>query len=199
MRFKLSTKSRVLLGAGTFLIVMMSLVLAQLQQTQMLSRAEQEMAQTELILGKLASVDLVSRQEGLAERLNLVKAELAAAKNSLEQSLETIESSGDIYDIARQSEVTITRIDSSAPEDEEISGVRGSVLKVKVKAQGTVADLIDFIYGLTEKYGTAQVTSALISVPEAAGATEGSGDGGSVEEEEPRAVVTLLIYDYRGD
>ena len=213
MKFRLSKKSRVLLGAGIFLIALLSLCLAQLQQTQMRARAQQETAQAGLIIEKLANVNLVSQKEELESRLNEVESDLVAAKSSLKQSLETIETSDDIYDIAGQSNVTITRIDSSAPADEGVGGVDCSMITVTVRADGAVADLIDFVAGLTEKYGTGMVASAMITVPEVVDAAEGSGDSGSSEEnggneedvsveeeaEEPRLVVTLLIYDYRGD
>lgn len=214
MKFKLSKKSRVLLGAGIFIIALLSLWLAQLQQTQMGARAQQELAQAELLIKKLTtSDDLVSQKEELEDSLNEAESDLVAAKNHLEQSLETIESSDDIFGIAGQSGVTITRINSSAPTDEEVGGVPCSAITVTVQVDGTMINLIYFVSGLTEKYGAAMVRSVLIDLPSELDIVEGEGDSGgsdgddgsgedgSVEEEtkDPHLVVTLLIYDYRSD
>ncbi|MFH0942500.1 MAG: hypothetical protein V1823_05730 [Chloroflexota bacterium] len=200
MKFKLSNKSRVLLGAGVFLIALLSLSMVQLQQIQARARAEQEMAQAGLLIEKLASTGLVSQKEALQSRLEKVRVEVAAEKGRLRQSLETIENSGDIYDIAGQSDVTIARIDSSAVSEKEIGGVKCSVILVTVKAEGTVADLVDFVSGLTAKYGTGVVMSARINVPDEAESgtvdPEAGGEEGPVEM--PMITVTLMIYDYRG-
>ena len=191
---------------GVFLIVLLSLGMVQLQQTQARNRAEQEMAQAGLLIEKLANTGLVSQKEDLQERLEKVKAEMTAEKSRLRQSLETIESCGDIYDIVGYSHVTIVRIESSAVTEAEIDGVKYSVLKVTVKASGTVADLVDFVSGLLEKYGTGVVMSAQINVPEEddisgvdgeSGDSEGTGDD-QESSESPQLMITLMIYDYRG-
>lgn len=200
MKFKLSQKSMVLLGAGVFLIALLSLGMVQLQQTQARARAEQEMAQAGLLLEKLTNTGLAPQKEELQARLEKVRVEMAAEKVRLRQSLETIENSGAIYEIAEQGNVSIVRIDSSVVSEKEIGGIKCSVIQVEVRAEGTVANLADFVWGLTAKFGTGVVMSVQINVPDEveSGAGSDNASGAPAPAEMPQITVTLMIYDYRG-
>jgi len=197
MKFKLTNKSRVLLAAGVFLIALISLSMVQMQQIQARSRAEKEIAQTSLLIEKLTDNGLKVQKEDLQGQIETAKINVAQVKDSLRQSLETIESSGDIYDIAARSYVNIVRIDSSAVSEKEIGGVKCTVLAVTVRAEGSAADLINFVSRLTAKYHTGAVTSVRLNVTEEPAV--GDNATGSEAAELPQILVDLTIYDYRGD
>ncbi|RJQ40325.1 MAG: hypothetical protein C4555_01805 [Dehalococcoidia bacterium] len=196
-KFSLSNKSRVLLGAGIFLIVLISLSMVQLQQIQARSRADQEIAQTNLLIEKLnVSGDLTAQKEALRGRIEKARSDMIQEKSHLEQSLETIESSGDIYDIAGRSGVSIVRIDSSAESEREIGGIKCSLIQVTVKAEGTMGALIYFVSQLTDKYRTGTVASVQINFPGQAASDNTSGAQGQAGM--PQITVAMTIYDYRG-
>ena len=192
MKFKLSNKSRVFLAAGIFLIAVFSLSMVQLNQVQARTRAEQEMAQTNLLIEKLnVSSELAAQKGELQGKITAATANMEQEKNGLQQSLETIENSGDIYDIARRSNVSIIQIDSSKVSEKELSGVKVAEIDVNVNAEGTLSNLISFVHALTAKYPTGEITSVQITAPE-----ETESESGAVETS--KITVALTIYDCRG-
>lgn len=194
LNFKLTNKSKVLLTTGVFLIVLISLSMVQLQQIQARSRTEKETAQTNLLLEKLNIDGLASQKAELQSRVEQATVDISQAKDSLEQSLETIESSGDIYAIAAKSDVHVDSINSSMVSEKNIGGVKCAVLQVTVKASGTTTALINFVSQLTAKYHTGAVTSVQIG---SAGSSDNTS--GTLEQDNiPQMTVNLTIYDYRG-
>jgi hypothetical protein len=198
MKFKLSNKSRVLLITGVFLIAVFSLSLVQLNQIQARTRAEQEMAQTSLLIEKLNIGNaLASQKEELQGRIKTASANMEQEKIGLQQSLETIENSGDIYDIARRSYVSIVGIDSSKVSEKEIGGVKAAEINVNIRATGTMSNLISFVYDLTAKYRTGEITSVQITAPVTDSVSDDtSGTVGPVET--PQISVAITIYDCKG-
>jgi|SRR3989339_74950 len=196
LNFKLTNKSKVLLTAGVFLIALISLSMVQLQQVQARSRTEKETAQTNLLIEKLNIDGLVAQKAKLQSGVEQATVEASQAKDSLKQSLETIESSGDIYDIAAKSNVHIDSIDSSMVSEKDIGGVKCAVLQVTVKASGTTNDLINFVSQLTAEYHTGAVTSVRINMGNAGSSDNTSGT--PIQDNTPQITVNLTIYDYRG-
>lgn len=186
---KLSKVTWIFLTIGIFGILAFSLNMAYSQQSQERSRLNEELSSAQLRLKQYPTHQLSSQQKELESRLAKAESQLIATKASLFQSIESIQASDTIFDIAEIcNNVEVTEISSSSVTTETLEGVVLSVLPLTVTIEGDVLDLIDFISKWTKEYPTGVVKTVEIGIPEL------------IEEEEeagkPSAIINLLIYTY---
>ena len=189
---KLSKTALIFLGVGIFVILFGILGMTYSKQSQEQSRLNQELSLAQLRLKTYAPEQLSSQQEELESRLARFKTRLRAAKNSLYQSIQSIEITEALYEVAETSDVEIVEISSPGLADKELEEVTLSALTLKVTVEGDVLNLIDFIYAWTKEYPTGVVNSVEITVPLPEEEEE-------TEEELPSAIINLLIYSYEGN
>jgi len=210
---KLSKTGWLFLGAGIFAILAASLGVAHSQQASERSQLTQGLSMAQLQLQKCDFEGLSSRQEELERSLARVESQLRTSKNSLSQSIESIEASDALYDIAKDCGVEITEIHSSSPNNDELEGVSCAAVPLTVQVEGDLSRIVDFIHEWTRKYPTGMVRSVAITVPEVSdvGEEESEGEGeeeGEAESEEEAeeesegqasARINMLIYTYGGN
>lgn len=190
---KLSKTALIFLGVGIFVILVAILGMTYSQQSQEQSRLNQELSLAQLRLEEYASQQLSSQQEELESRLTRLETRLRVTKNNLYQSIQSIEITETLYEVAKTSDVEIVEISSPGLANEELEGITYSFLRLAVTVEGDVRDLIDFIDAWTKEYPTGVVESVEITVPES------PEDEEETAEELPSADIRLLIYTYEGD
>ncbi len=208
---KLSKTSWRMLMSGVIIITFAGLGMAYSQRTNDQSRLSQELAQAQLILAKYPPDELVSQKDELKKSLTQGQSRLEALKASLSPVVQSIEANDSLFDIAEASGVEVIGTRSKAPSAQELNGAEYSVLSLKVKLEGDVANIIRFIYTWAEENPTGVVESVRIYVPDIleeegeAGEEEGeAGEGEGAEEVEtepqkPSADIELTIYTHEGD
>ncbi len=213
---KLSKTSWLMLMSGVIIITFAGLGMAYSQQTNDQSRLSQELAQAQLILSKSSPDELVSQKDGLEKRLAQGQSRLEALKTSLSPVVQSIEASDSLFDIAEASGVEVIGTRSNAPSAQELNGAEYSVLSLKVKLEGDVANIIRFVHAWTEEHPTGVVKSLRVRVPEIfeeevgelegevgeeegeAGEEEGAEEA-ETEPQKPSADMELIIYTHEGD
>ena len=194
---KISKTALIFLGVGIFVILVGILGMTYSQQSQEQSRLNQELALAQMRFKAYASEQLSSQQEELESRLTRLESRLKNAKSSLYQSIQSIEITDTLYEVAEACGVEIVEVSSPGLADKELEGITYSFLTLAVKVEGEVFNLIDFIDAWTKEYPTGVVESAEINVPQL---TEEEEEEETEEElEKPSADLKLLIYTYEGD
>ena len=196
---KLSTTSWIFLTIGIFGILVLSLNVAYAQQSQEQSRLNEEVALVQKRLLKNPPQQISSQKSELESQLAKAELQLKVAKVGLFQSLESIEASDALFELAEASYVEVTEISSSGVSSELLEGVDFSILLLTVTIEGDVLNLVDFIYKWTHEYPTGVVQSVEITVPEVVEEEEETEEAEEAEEEKPSAIINLLIYSYEGD
>ncbi len=206
---KLNKKILLFLGIAIFAILGVSLGMVQSQQARERNQLEQDLslAQLRLNKGKDASQELFSQREDLENRLTQARSQLTTAKVGLFQLIETVEVNATLFEIAETCGVEIIEITSSAPADKELEGIPCSALTLRVRIEGRVINLLDFVRKWTETFHTGEVVSVGITpvssaeeqVEEETIEEEETGEEQAEEVKQSSANIELLIYTYRGN
>jgi len=222
---KLSKTAWLILGIGIFVIAFGGLCLVYFQQG-----SEREQLNDGLLVAQATLPKVISEKEDwerqLAQwesQLGQLKSELAQAKLLLAESkmsfpkaVESIEYDEEIFKIADNCDLDITKLTSSEPRDKEAEGITSSeprdkeseditysVTSFVVDVKGEVANILDFINTIatSKAFTTATVELVDIEVPQPL--TEEEKEGLTEEEiedrEKPSATVSLAIYAYKGE
>ena len=189
---KLSKAVLIFVAGGIFVILAASLGMAYIQQEQEQKQLPQQLSLAQASLTKYLPEELSARQRELESRLAQTESQLRAAKNSLRQSIESIEATDTLFEIAETCDVEITEVNSPGVTTKVLEGFTYSQLSLTVTVEGDVLNLIDFIYEWTHEYPTGVVKSVGITVPEVTEEEEGeTGEEPQAEEgeteEEPQA------------
>jgi len=191
---KLSKKAWIFLAVGIFVIAVASLNMAATQQGQEQSRLDEELSLAQQRLKKLASQQPPTQPEELESQLAQVEAQLKNAKANLSQSIQSIEVTDTLFEVAETYGVEIIDIESPGVTSSTLEGLTCSALMLIVTAEGEVDNLINFVLELSQEFPTGVVESVEINVPEVSEETEEE-----VETVKPSANLTLCIYTYEGD
>ena len=197
---KLSTTSWIFLIIGIFGILVLSLNVAESQQSQEQDQLNEEIALVQKRLMKYPAQQISAQKEELESQMAKAESQLKVAKVGLYWSTESIEASDALFEVAEASLTEVTGISSPGVTTEELEGVTFSVLPLTVTIEGDVLNLVDFVYKWTHEYPTGVVQSVAITVPEVTEEEEEvEGAATETEEEKPSATINLLIYSYEGD
>lgn len=190
---KLGKKAWIILAGGIFVVLMASLFMVYSQQGQEQSRLSQELSLVRLTLARFSPEELSAQQRVLESRLAGAESVLDTAKNKLRQSIESIEVTDTLFEVADTHNVEIIGIDSPGVTGEELEGVSLSILSLTAVVEGDVSNLIDFIIELSQQFPTSVDGSVEILFPTSADGTVETG------VETPTASIELRIHTYEGD
>ena len=185
---KLSKRALTFLAIGIFVVLAASLLVAYSQRSQEHSQLSQELSSAQALLVKQwanfssASREFSYQQGELERQLATSESRLNIAKINLRQSVESVEVTDTLFEVAKTNNVKIVEISSTGlATGEELEGIGFSVLPLTVEVGGDLPNLIDFISELTQQFPTGLVESTEISVAESF------------------ATITLDIHRYEGD
>lgn len=184
---KISKTGWIILGVGIGIIALASLGAVRLGQLQEQSRLREGLPLAKLELKGVQLEGLVSQQQELEQRLSQTLSQFETAKAMLSPSIESINLTDTLFEIAETCEVEITRLSSTGLTSGDLNGITCSVLPLTVRVEGEVTSLISFIARLNSDLTTAVLNSVEISVSE------------PTADEKPSATIGLAIYTYQGD
>ena len=119
-------------------------------------------------------------EKGLETRLKQAKSSIASLQDEFRQYTESIEINKALFETADDANVTITKLSSSPPAEEELNGITYQVFTLSLSAEGKVVDLLRFIQKLSDKFPSSDINSI----------------GITVSDEEGSLSLSLKIYTY---
>jgi len=128
---------------------------------------------------------LIDNRETKEDQLTQAESLLAASEAQFPESVESIEYGDDLFEIADDYNVSLTKLTASKPRSQTIGAVTYSISSFVVVVHGSIENILDFIYAIRtgddfQLPWSAEVTSVKTGV-----------SGGS-------ATVNLVIYGYKG-
>lgn len=187
---KISKTSQWILTIGILAILLISLGVMYSRQKAEQVRLSTGIAEADQSLIKYTT-EYAAQKKDVEKRLNEANSRLADLQSEFRQYTESIEINEALFEAAEDTNVTITRLSSSVPKDEGLSGVTYRVFSLSITAEGEVVALLNFVNKLSGKFSAATIESVKMSVPEAV--EEGGG------EEKSTIDLRLKIYAYEGE
>jgi hypothetical protein len=128
---------------------------------------------------------LINNKETKEDELTQAESLLAASQAQFPESVESIEYGDDLFEIADDYDVILTRLTASKPTNKTVGAVTYSISSFVVVVQGSIDNILDFIYAIRTGDGfqlpwSAEVTGVKTNI------SSGSAD------------INLVIYGYKG-
>ena len=128
---------------------------------------------------------LINNRETQDDELTQAESLLAASQAQFPESVESIEYGDDLFEIADDYDVILTRLTASKPTSKTVGTVTYSISSFTVVVQGSIDNILEFIYALRTGDDfrlpwSAEVNSVKTNV-----------SGGSAD-------INLVIYGYEG-
>ncbi len=114
---------------------------------------------------KYAAAYAAEREE-LETRLSQANSRITSPQSKFRQYTESIEIDEALFQAAEEANVTITRLSSSLPEDEELNGITYRIFTLSIAAEGELVALLNFGNKVSAGVSTATIESVKINVPE---------------------------------
>jgi len=177
---RISKKVWLIVGIGVFIIVLASLYTIYFREV-----GEREQLSESLSAAEALLPGLEDEREGLEAQLAQATSLLNTNQAQFPESVESIEYEDDLFEIAADCNVVITRLTASKPLNKKIGAITYSISSFAIKVEGSVANILEFIYAIRTGKDfrlpwSAAVTSVGLSIP-----------GGE-------ANISLDIYGYKG-
>jgi hypothetical protein len=130
---------------------------------------------------------LIDNKEELEDQLTQAESLLDRSQAEFPESVDSIEYDDDLFKIADDSNVNMTRVTSTKPANTKVGAVTYSISAYVVVVKGNVEDILDFIY--TIRTGDDFQLPWSANVKDIKMAIDGGGS---------TATISLDIYGYRG-
>ncbi len=192
---KLSGKSLTLLIVGITLIMVFSLGMVYLRNSQQQQELAEQLDIIQPVLDRTTTGDVSSELAELESRQQAAELEMEAARVVVSQPIYAIGIARELYDIADDTGVEITSITSSGVIADLRSGLVFSALTARIEIEGDTADLVDFIAAFGQHYPTGLITSLQMNIPDPA--DEETDENGNPRQ--PAANIDVQIFTYEGN
>jgi outer membrane murein-binding lipoprotein Lpp len=184
---KLGKTSWFILVIGIFIVIVVSLGLARSQQMREYTRLSNELSVAEKRLSQVQVKQLTQQQEDLQGKLDASTVQLTAAKDTLRQTVQSIDVTDKFYAIVKSCGTAVSSYSSSNVKSDKVGDLSCSVITLNAVVEGDVSNLINLVIRLNTDFPTGLVNSAQISVPP-------SADMGK-----PSVNIVMVVYAYEGD
>jgi hypothetical protein len=180
---KTSKKVWLIVGIGVFAIV-----IALLFSNYSRQAGEREQLENNLFTAQALLPKLTNQKGDLENQLAQAQSLLDRSRAKFPQSVESIKYGEDLFEIADDCDVEITRLTMSKPTNKKVGAVTYSVSSFAVDVNGDVSDILDFVDALRagadfQLPWSAEVTAVRINYADTAGT----------------ATISLKIYAYKGE
>lgn len=108
-------------------------------------------------------------EKGLETKLGQAKSSIASLQDEFCQYTESIEINKALFETADEANVTITKLSSSPPEEEELNGITYQVFTLRLAAEGEVVPLLNFIRKLSDKFPSSDINSIKVTASDEEG------------------------------
>lgn len=165
------------------------------------NRAEQSQLTQQIAQVNQEYVTYLAQKDDVDARLAQANSQLLSAKGEFAKSAESIETSATLFELAEESNVTITSLTCSLPEEEEVNGIVYRVLSLNITAETAVLPaLLNFTSKVSDAFTSSDISSVSVVITPAE-LVEEEEEGGIVERSEEKATIDLAvtIYVYEGE
>ena len=112
------------------------------------------------------AAEYAAEREELETRLSQANSRITSPQSKFRQYIESIEINEALFQAAEDANVTITRLSSSLPEEEELNDITYRVFTLRITAEGEMVALLNFIDKLSDKFLSSSISSVGITVSE---------------------------------
>ena len=177
---KLSKTTQWILIVGIFAILLVAAGVAYGRQVTKQGQLRSDIAQAQ------QNFITYSEQRNNSEaNLSQAQSQIANVQDELRRYTESLEINEALFEAASDANVTITKLNSSPPDDEELNGINYRLFSLRITAEGEVVALLNFSRNVSETFSTASITSTRVYVPEA---------GEDESKQKPTIDLGLTIY-----
>ena len=162
---KLSKPTQWILLIGIFAILVIAAGVAWGHQMTEQSQLSSDIAQAQQDFTKYTA-----QKKDLETKLSRAQSDLASVQNEFRQYTESVEINEALFEAADDASVTITRLSSSIPADEQLNGITYSAFSLSIAAKGEFVELLNFTDKVSEIFSASTIGPVSISV---------SGGGGN--------------------
>jgi len=159
---KLGKAARTFIAIGITVIVYASLLMVYLGQNTEQSQLDQDLSFVQETTAKYSIDELASQKTELESELARLEPAFRVAETRLRQSIDSIDITDTLYELADSNDVDIVKIGSPSLTSKESEGITNSLLSVTMTVEGEVANLLDFILDLTDEFPTSAIESVTI-------------------------------------
>jgi len=188
---RLSKTALLILGIGFFVIASAALIMLHSQQSGDAEQLEDSLAMTQGLHTRL-----VSEREALDSQLIQLQNQLDEAESAFRRSkanfpkvVMSIEYDEELFMIADDYDLEIMSLTASEPRDTKVEEITYDTTIFEVEVRGEVANILSFINNVaTGGYFTAATVELVnMEVPE------------PDQDEQPSAVIKIIVYSYEGE
>ena len=162
---RISKTSQWILTIGILAILLISLGVMYSRQKAEQGQLSTSIAEANQSLIKYTT-EYAAQREDVEKRLNEANSRIAGLQSEFRQYTESIEINEALFEAAEDAKVTITKLSSSIPTDEELSGITYRVFSLSITAEGEVVALLNFVNKISGRFSAVTIESVKISVPE---------------------------------
>lgn len=188
---RLSKTALLILGIGFFVIASGVLIMLHFQQSGDTEQLEDSLVMTQVLLTRL-----VSEREALDSQLIQLENQLDEAESAFRHSkanfpkvVMSIEYDEELFMIADDYDLEIMSLTASEPSDTTVEEITYDTTVFEVEVRGEVENILSFINNIaTGGYFTAATVELInLEVPE------------TDQDEQPSAVIKIIVYSYEGE
>ena len=175
---KISKATRWILTVGILAILLTGLGITYARQM-----TEQRELTTNIAQAHQDFIKHTAQKKELETRLEQAKSSIASIQDEFRQYTESIEINKALFQLAKDTNVTIIKLSSSFPEEERLNGITYQVFTLSLTAEGEVVALLNFMWKLSDKFPSSNINSIRITI---------SGERGSLS-------LSMKIYAYEAE
>ncbi len=183
----LSRTTWLILTIALSIIILASLTVIRSRQLEEQEQTNEELSIAKVRLNNIKLESLSDQQKTADEKLSQSRGQLEAVKGVLLKPADAIVIGDALFTLATNSEVQITDLNSSGLTGSSLAGVSCLVLPFRIKAEGTMSNLLKFTFDLNDFFVTGTIDSVQVLISE------------NTTDEYSTADIVLRVYTLGGD
>jgi hypothetical protein len=179
-----------ILGIGIFVIASAVMVALHASKSGDAKQLEDNLEVTQGILATLVSdrEDLTGQLAQMENELDAAEAAYLQSQGKFPKTVASIEYDEEIFSIADDNDLEVMSLLASEPRENEVEEITFDTTTFEMEVRGTVSHILNFIDDVVtgEYFDSASVETISMEVPK------------PEQEEQPTAVLQIIIYSYEG-
>jgi hypothetical protein len=160
---KLSKISWLILSAGLFLVILVSLGVTRSGQLKEQNRLEEELSISTARVEKIETTDMRPELDEALRRVDEAKSQRDEAAQRLNQMIESVDVTDKFFAIAGHNNIQVNTLSNTQLSSESVNGVNCATISIGASVSGDISDIMDFIISLNDGYTTGYVQSVQIN------------------------------------
>jgi hypothetical protein len=160
---KLSKISWLILSAGLFLVILVSLGVTRSGQLKEQNRLEEELSISTARVEKIETTDMRPEVDEALRRVDEAKSQRDEAAQRLNQMIESVDVTDKFFAIAGHNNIQVNTLSNTQLSSESVNGVNCATISIGASVSGDISDIMDFIISLNDGYTTGYVQSVQIN------------------------------------